>query len=64
MSVYEVTGRMEYRGHQPGERFEAVLDRMVEARALMRGNIKVINNDPTTIPAGSFTLPRKVTFDG
>ena len=64
MSVYQVTGRMEYRGHQPGERFEAVLDRLVEARALARGNIIIVSHEPTTIAPGSFTFPREVPFDG
>lgn len=58
MTVYEVTGHMVYRGHKPGERFEAILDHHVEQRALRRGNVRIIERTVTKLVPGSYTLPR------
>ena len=57
MSVYKVTGRFAYRGHQPGETFTAKLDQATEIRAIQRGNIVVIDSSPTRLRPGSYRLP-------
>lgn len=51
-SVYEVIGTREYRGHKPGERFEAKLDPGAEDRAVRRGDIRVIRRVQPRLPAG------------
>lgn len=58
MSVYQVTGRLAYRGHQPGAVFETVLDPQVEARAVARRNIRIIERSDPNLQPGSYTLPR------
>lgn len=55
--VYKVTGRREYRGHQPGSTFEAVLDVNAEARAVARGDIVVLGRFTPDLEPGSYTLP-------
>lgn len=40
--VYLVTGKRQYRGHDPGTRFEAAIDAAVEARAITRGDIQLL----------------------
>lgn len=57
MTVYLVTGRREFRGHMPGVEFEATLDQNAEARAINRGDIRVIKRTTPSIQPGSFTLP-------
>jgi hypothetical protein len=42
MTTYEVTGSTAYRGHAPGETFDADLDDAAERRALERGSIRVV----------------------
>lgn len=59
MSVYKVTGPTAYRGHQPGEIFEAMLDPLAEVRALRRGNIRLLERSKTALVPGSYTLPVK-----
>jgi hypothetical protein len=46
MTVYKVTGAA-FRGHQPGEEFEADLDPDQERRAKARGQIKVVKRGDT-----------------
>lgn len=58
MSVYEVTGTRAYRGHEPGETFEANLDHRAEARAVARGAIRVKNRSKPKVKKGSYTLPK------
>ena len=58
MSVYKVTGRLGYKGHQPGEYFEAVLDPLVERRAIARRNIILIDKSTPKLQPGSFKLPK------
>jgi hypothetical protein len=57
LGVYEVTGRRGYRGHQPGERFEAVLDPNAETRAINRGSIRLLERLDPDLPAGKYRLP-------
>lgn len=57
MSTYEVTGRLAYRQHAPGERFEATLDAETEARAVKRGAVRVIDPSPVRLQPGTFRLP-------
>lgn len=42
MTVYKVTGATPFKGHPPGEEFEAELDPGLEARAKERGSIRVV----------------------
>jgi hypothetical protein len=41
-TTYKVTGPTAYKGHQPGEQFEAELTDEQEQRALERGAIEVV----------------------
>lgn len=54
--VYEVVGRREYRGHKPGEVFEAVLDPGPEQRAIARGDIRLVARVTPTIEAKNITF--------
>ncbi len=64
MSIYEVTARQEYRGHKPGDRFEAQLDRNAEARAMRRGAIKLIHRSVPRLVEGSYRLPNNAAGGG
>lgn len=55
--VYEVTGKRQYRGHDPGTVFEAILDRGAEQRALARGDIRLIRHIEPGLAPGSYRLP-------
>ena len=57
MGEYEVTGRREYRGHPPGEIFEARIDRAAESRAVARGDIRLLRIVEPQIQSGSHRLP-------
>lgn len=59
MSIYRVTGRATYRGHNPGELFEAVLDQGAEERAFTRGNIKLVERSTPRLKDGSYRRPRR-----
>ena len=54
---YLVKGRLAFRGHAPGTIFEAVLDPVHEQRALLRGNIEVIDRFTPRVQPGSYELP-------
>lgn len=54
---YVVSGRRVYRGHPPGERFTADLDRSAEQRAIYRGDIKLLRRTAPGLAAGSYRLP-------
>ncbi len=58
MSVYEILSG-NYRGHRNGARVEMVLDPMVEARALRRGNIALVERSTPCLVEGSYRLPQK-----
>ena len=57
MGEYEVTGRREYRGHPPGEIFEARIPRAAESRAVARGDIRLLRVVEPQIQSGSYRLP-------
>ena len=57
---YRVVGQRCYRGHQPGDLFEAQLDVRAEARAIRRGDIELLERIKFTVKPGSYRLPRKV----
>jgi len=54
---YEVLGTREYRGHKPGETFEARLDKLAEERAIARGSIRLLRRIVPGVQPGSFTFP-------
>lgn len=53
---YLVTGRRRYRGHEPGTTFEAQLERNAEARAIQRGDIRLLRLVEPNVPADA-TFP-------
>jgi hypothetical protein len=57
MREYEVTGKREYRGNQPGEIFHARIPAGAESRAVARGDIRVLRTVEPTIQSGSYRLP-------
>ncbi len=57
MSLYQVTGRRNYREHRPGETFEAVLKPNIEHIALKVGAIKILESSTPSIRPGSATVP-------
>lgn len=59
MSVYQVTGQLDYRGHRPGTRFEATLDPRAEQRAVNRGSIRLLERSTPMLEPGSYTLPAR-----
>jgi len=54
---YEVTGRRNYRGHQPGSVFTAVLNTNAAGRAIMRGDIRLVREILPSIEPGTYQLP-------
>lgn len=52
---YLVTGKRQYRWHEPGTVFEAQLDPDAERRAIERGSIKVL--EEVEVKVGTFDLP-------
>ena len=50
LGLYEVMGKLSYRDHRPGETFVARLDRGAEARAVHRGNIRLLELIEPTLP--------------
>jgi hypothetical protein len=45
VTLYKVTGQTAYRGHKPGEEFEAEIAPEAERRAKERGSIRVLKRD-------------------
>jgi len=56
-SRYIVLGTRRYRGHPPGEIFEAALDPAAERRAIDRGNIRVLERIDPSLASDSYQLP-------
>jgi hypothetical protein len=54
---YKVIGKRQYRGHEPGEIFEARFDSAIE-RAVYRGNIEILEIINPELPGGGYTLPK------
>ena len=55
--LYRVVGNRAYRGHAPGEEFEARLDQNAAARAVMRGDIELLRRIAPGLAPGSYTFP-------
>lgn len=55
--IYLVTGNRQYRGHSPGDMFEAKLDPAVERRAIQRGAIQLLDRVTPALAPGSYRLP-------
>lgn len=55
---YKVTGKRAHREHEPGEIFEARLDRRAEERAIARGSIILLERIPDDLTPGSYRLPQ------
>lgn len=62
--VYRVTGKRQYRGHDPGTVFEAFIDPPVEQRAVDRGDIRVLRRVTPDLTPGSFVLSDNWPPDG
>lgn len=58
---YRVIGARCYRGHRPGDLFEAQIEDRAEARAIRRGDIEVVERIKFTVEKGRYKLPRKVS---
>lgn len=56
--TYEVLHSRGYRGHAKGLTFTASLDGGAEARAIRRGDIRLIERTTPSLQPGSLTLPR------
>ena len=57
MGIFRVIGRHNYRGHRPGETFDATLDPAAVERAVAIGALEVIDGRRTELRPGSWTLP-------
>jgi hypothetical protein len=57
LGKYEVTGPRIYRGHHPGEIFEARIGPNAEARAIARGSITLLERVPNDLRPNSYQLP-------
>ena len=64
MSVYRVVGPACYRGHQPGDLFEATLDDRAEARAIGRGDIEIVEDSVPTVESVPYRLPCRMAAKG
>lgn len=56
--VYMVVGGREYRGHKPGEQFVAKLDKNAEHRAIVRGDIRLIDRVDPSLDETRLVLPK------
>lgn len=56
MSRYEVVGQWRYLDNAPGSEFEADLPAPMEALAIDRGAIRILDNAPVTLQPGSVRL--------
>lgn len=54
---YRVTGSRAYRGHAPGSVFDAVMPASVEARAVRRGSVELVERITPALQEGSYELP-------
>lgn len=56
MSRYQVDGPRAYLGYPTGAQFEADLPADMEARAICRGDIRVLEVSPVTLQPGTVRL--------
>jgi hypothetical protein len=54
---YRVVGTRIYRGHHPGEIFEARIGPNAESRAINRGSIALLERVPDDLRPNSYRLP-------
>lgn len=54
--VYQVIGSRQYRGHEPGTTFEAIIAPAVEQRAIARGDIRLLRRISPSLAEDSWTL--------
>jgi hypothetical protein len=52
-----VSGKRTYRGHEPGEEFEASLDTVAAGRAVGRGDLLLLEEFTPTLP-DTYELPK------
>lgn len=64
IGIYRVSGTRRYRGHEPGTEFGARLEPLAEARAIARGDLKLVERIEPTIEPGTFRLPREWSTKG
>jgi len=55
---YRVSGRVAYRGHEPGSEFVGALAANVERRAVDRGAIVLLERVTPAVRPGSYRLPK------
>lgn len=55
---YRVTGSRAYRGHPPGSEFDAKIASTVEARAIRRGDIALLERVIPSIVSENLALPK------
>lgn len=58
MSGYKVIGKQRFRGHAPGETFYGELAPEVEARAIARRDIELVDTEPLVLDPTRARLPR------
>lgn len=58
MTVYVVKSLVAFNGYRRGDTFEARLDPGMEARALARGAIEIVDESTPGLVPGSYRLPR------
>jgi len=56
-AIYRVIGTRAYRGHAPGTEFTDRIPRLMEARAVKRGAIEVVDRITPALRPGSYALP-------
>jgi len=55
--LWRVSGKRTYRGHEPGEEFEASLDTAAAGRAVNRGHLQLLEEFTPTLP-DTYELPK------
>ncbi len=58
MSLYRVSGSQRYRGYSQGDIFVGELEPQIEARAVQRGSIEIVETGPVSLDATRAVLPR------
>lgn len=64
MTTYLVTGKHRYRGYDPGSTFIGELEPSIEARAIGRGSIEIVDRGPIQLDPTRAALPRGWATDG
>lgn len=61
--TYRVCGKRRFLGYEPGETFVADLEYGLEARAIARGSIEIVDDGAVALDATRATLPAGWTQD-